>query len=637
MQRRTGFPVPTAALIAVAGASIAAFACTLLGSLTMGIAAGLAVVVVGLATTAWGERHPHAVGDAPADASRRRFLWMGIGGVGAVGLGGVLARTAVDAARPDALAVQQDAANDLGAEYLELIQRASHPGRSGDLQLVLAPFNSANYAFESQSLHPRDPRTSHAAVWMYLERIPLVVYGPGIVEPGDSEQRVSLADLAPTTARLIGFDGWASDREGRPLPDLGLTGRTPKVVVTYVYDGGGWNVLRRWPDDWPNLARLMREGGANYRNALTGSFPAVTACAHATIGTGTFPRQHGITGHNIRDGLAGARKAYREPGNADPSDILVPTLSDLWHDATGAWVGQVGYQVWHMGMIGHGGTDRPPDDLPVGVYFDEVGGTGWAPHNPSLFRLPDPTPGMDVLEARMSTFDDPGWDMEFEPWRTTYCCVPPIAGYQGDLLEATLTDEPIGEGEPSLLYTTFKSPDYTGHVYGMFSKWEGLMLRAVDAELGRIVDVLERRFPGEYVLIVTADHGQCPLPDALGGVRLDPIQLAASIERRFGAGLRTAVQYTAPSEVYLDRSALGDPGASVDDVAAALRHLTYRENLGPYVPTNAIEQQHLDDAEFAAVFSSDFIAGLGSLDGYGETRYTGDGVDQGIPKRELFS
>jgi hypothetical protein len=634
MQRRTGFPVPTTLLLPVILAAVAAFACTILGSVTMGVVAGLAVLMVALAMLAWGRRHPHALGAGPADASRRRFLWLGLGGVGAVGVGATLGRVVEEASRPDPVAVQDEAARDLGAEYLDLIARASHPGRSGDLQLVLAPFNSANYAFESQSLHPRDPRTSHAAVWMYLERIPLVAYGPGVIEPGDSEDRVSLADLAPTTARLIGFGDWADDREGRSLPGL-RPNVTPKVVVTFVYDGGGWNVLRRWPGDWPNLARLMREG-ANYRNALTGSFPAVTACAHATIGTGTFPRQHGITGHNIRDG-ATARKAYREPGNADPSDILVPTLSDLWHDASGGWVGQIGYQVWHMGMIGHGGTDRSPDDLPVGVYFDEVGGTGWAPHNPALFRLPDTTPGMDVLEARMSTFDDPEWDLEWEPWRTTYCCVPPIAGYQGDLLEATLTTEPIGDGVPSLLYTTFKSPDYTGHVYGMASKWEGLMLRAVDAELGRLVDVLERRFPGEYVLLVTADHGQCPLPDSLGGVRLDPIQLASSIEHRFGAGLRTAVQYTAPSEVYLDRAALGDAGASVDDVAAALRHLTYRENLGPYVAADAIEQAHLDDEEFAAVFSSDFIAALGSLDGYGATRYTGAEVDQGIPPRELFA
>ena len=344
---------------------------------------------------------------------------------------------------------------------MELVARASHPGRSGDLQLLLAPFNSANYSFESQSLHPRDPRTSHASVWMYLERIPLVAYGPGIVEPGDSAERVSLADLAPTTAGLIGFEGWPSDREGRALPGLRTTGKTPKVVVTYVFDGGGWNVLRAWPDDWPYLKRLMRSG-AHYRNAITGSFPAVTACAHATIGTGTFPRGHGITGHNIRADASGARKAYGTPGQADPSDILLPpTLSDLYHDATGGWVGQIGYQVWHMGMLGHGGTDRPADDLPVGVYFDEPGGLGWQPHNPALFRLPQGSPGLDKLEARMATFSDPGWDPEWEPWRTTYCCVPPIAGYQGDLLEAALVNELFGETGPSLLYTTFKSPDYT--------------------------------------------------------------------------------------------------------------------------------------------------------------------------------
>ena len=86
--------------------------------------------------------------------------------------------------------------------------------------------------------------------------------------------------------------------------------------MTFVIDGGGWNVLQHWPDSWPNLKRLMGRG-ANYRNAITGSFPAVTACAHATIGTGTFPNQHGITGHNIRDGSK-VRKAYGDAGHAQP-------------------------------------------------------------------------------------------------------------------------------------------------------------------------------------------------------------------------------------------------------------------------------------------------------------------------------
>ena len=75
-------------------------------------------------------------------------------------------------------------------------------------------------------------------------------------------------------------------------------------------------------------------------NALHGSFPAVTASAHATIGTGAFPRTHGITGHNLRDGTK-VRKAYGDPGRANPDDLLVPTLADLWSEATDdrAWIG----------------------------------------------------------------------------------------------------------------------------------------------------------------------------------------------------------------------------------------------------------------------------------------------------------
>ena len=244
---------------------------------------------------------------------------------------------------------------------------------------------------------------------------------------------------------------------------------------------------------------------------------------------------------------------------------------------------------------------------------------------------------MDALQARMVAFQDPGYDPEWEPWRTDYCCVPPIAGFQGDLLEAALVNEPIGEAGPSLLYTTFKSPDYTGHVYGMASKWEAVMINAVDAELGRLVELLEARFPGEYALLVTADHGQCPLPDSMGGVRLDPIQLESAIEQEFGAGLGTAVQYTAPSEVYLDVDALRDAGATTDDVAASLRHLTYRQNLGPYVPASAIEQDLLDKEEFAAVFSSDFLATMGDPARFGETTYTGDDVDPGIPPTSLLA
>src|SRR5919204_426239 len=82
----------------------------------------------------------------------------------------------------------------------ELVPRAYHPGRMGDLQLVLTPGSASTYAPESLSLVRRDPRSSHALPWMYLERVPIVVYAPGIVGRGDSVDRVTLADVAPTAA-----------------------------------------------------------------------------------------------------------------------------------------------------------------------------------------------------------------------------------------------------------------------------------------------------------------------------------------------------------------------------------------------------------------------------------------------------
>ncbi len=129
---------------------------------------------------------------------------------------------------------------------------------------------------------------------------------------------------------------------------------------------------------------------------------------------------------------------------------------------------------------------------------------------------------------------------------------PRSPGTRRDLLELTLDSEPVAADATGLLYTTYKAPDYTGHVYGMFSEQTALMLHAVDDELGRMVEILEERYPGAYVLFVTADHGQCPLPDAAGGVRLDPIQLESVIEQEFGAGIADAVQNVYPSEVYLD-------------------------------------------------------------------------------------
>ena len=104
------------------------------------------------------------------------------------------------------------------------------------------------------------------------------------------------------------------------------------------------------------------------------------------------------------------------------------------------------------------------------------------------------------------------------------------------------------------------------------------------------------------------------------------------IEREFGPGSGRRCN-TRPVGGLLDRGRLADAGATPTDIAAALRHLTYRRTSAPYVPRSAIEQDLLDREEFAAVFDTSFLQGLGDTGGFGPGRYTGSHVEPGIPPR----
>lgn len=617
---------PAVALVASAGtiALILAFA----GSLIVaGIVGAAALVLALFAVRA-------RIADAGVDEGRRRVLaGFAALGLALVGGGSAVGRVIRRLVTPDPRPTLEATARDLGTEALELIVRAYHPERSGDLQLVFTPYSSANYEPESRSLVPNDPRSSHAAVWLYLERVPIVVYGhSGFGRGVTSDERVTLADLAPTTAQLMGFDGFRAP-DGHALPGITRVARPPRVIVTFVVDGGGWNVLGKWPDAWPNLRRLMR-GGITYRNATVGSFPAVTASSHANIGTGAFPRSHGITGHNVR-WRGKPTKAWGTPGEIDPSFLLLPTLADAWTQATDdrAWVGEIGYQVWHVGMLGRGG--RPRGNLPVGVFWDENGGGGWKPHNPALYRLPRSVPGLERLAEHEAGFE-PRPPSPFDPdpgGKKAVCCFPPVIRYQGDLIEAAFDSESIGDDDVTdLLYTTYKAPDYAGHVYNMDDERTADALAAVDEQMGRLWAMLEERFPGEYVLIATADHGQCPPIDANGGVRIDPIQLDEDLREEFGRGLFSIVESVVPSEIYLSQNALFDAGVTAEDVAAYLAGYRYGDNIGPYVPKAAVMSDRLDRRQYAAVLPKSFIAELGSRDlsSYGEPAWP-DTDPLGIP------
>ncbi len=192
--------------------------------------------------------------------------------------------------------------------YIKLLERGYYPGRSPDIVMTA---NKPDY-FGSFAV------TSHSGPWRYVQRVPLVFYGPGYIRSGGGVAIAggsTVADLAPTMAELLGHQlpdapgGHVLDEvllpaEQRPIP--------PKVIVVVVWDGGGWNVLEEWPHAWPHLKSLMRRG-TSVTNAMVGSSPSVTPAVHATMGTGVFPDRHGIIDIPLRDG---DRMAVSYPKNS---------------------------------------------------------------------------------------------------------------------------------------------------------------------------------------------------------------------------------------------------------------------------------------------------------------------------------
>ena len=90
-------------------------------------------------------------------------------------------------------------------------------------------------------------------------------------------------------------------------------------VVMFVIDGAG--SLPR--DTMPNASALARTGTA-YDRAWIGQWPGVPASSGATIGTGVFPRTHGIAGQSWRDPTTG-----REVQPTLPSAVRLGSIDQI--------------------------------------------------------------------------------------------------------------------------------------------------------------------------------------------------------------------------------------------------------------------------------------------------------------------
>ena len=487
--------------------------------------------------------------------------------------------------------------------------RGTLQGRSPDVQFIPA----VPHAFGDFR------KTTHSGPWRFLQRVPLLFYGPGYIAPrGDLEleRETTLADVAPTLAELIGLD-FPTDRPGRPIPDV-LVPRAdrvepPRLVVTIVWDGAGYNVLEQWPDAWPNLARLMRRG-TSVQNVEVGSSPSVTPAVHATLGTGAFPQQHGIVDIPVRD----EDKVLDAFPDKDPRFLKLETLADLYDPTTNnrSLVGMMAERAWHMGMMGHGayleGGDKDYAVMTQGADDTFIANTDYY----KLPRYLDEVPGYELDRAfvdRADGTEDGRWMGHDLPTDKVAGIADPVwSHYQFRVLKELWSREGFGQDAiTDLFFTNFKEIDLVGHAYNMIEPEMESTLQHNDRVLGSLVDYLDTNVgKNRWVLALTSDHGSGPDPRSIDSWPISMPQLQVDLSLRFGARVGKLFQAQRPTGMWFNPKTVRKVGIQMEDVADFLVGYTLGDNVPDGKRPPRGYRERVDERLFAAAFPTSRIEDL---------------------------
>lgn len=219
----------------------------------------------------------------------------------------------------------------------------------------------------------------------------------------------------------------------------------------------------------PHLAAL-RERGAFFP-AYRSAFPSATRVVSSTLATGCWPARHGLQGNSmvlVEDG----RLVRHDVGHPDflqhkrrmtGRSLAVPTLAER--------------------VAGHGGAMIFNNVSPGAAYAHDPDGHGRVFHRAGSFG-PGRAPLSNGLDVTLDAAGDTAMTTRF------------IA-------------EALAPGGPALAVLWMGEPDHIQHETPLGSPLQLAVLKAADANLGRVIAAVEAlRAQGEEVLLIAgSDHG----------------------------------------------------------------------------------------------------------------------------------
>jgi predicted AlkP superfamily pyrophosphatase or phosphodiesterase len=373
----------------------------------------------------------------------------------------------------------------------------------------------------------------------------------------------------------------------------------PKLIVILVADQMRVDYLQRYSGKFTGGLKRLIDNGAWFERAAYPYLNTITCAGHSTIGTGTFPYQHGMFLNTWFDRKTGKltdctddpkEKEINYAGLTGPGDsgrrIQMPSLADFVRRQGGRVASFSLKARSAIGLAGHGGD--------IVLWFDTRG--GWTT---STAFTRNPTPFVQQYVAAHPVDGEYGhaWDRLYDPsayqgkdddpaeraptgWTRTFPHTiasksgkpdaefyghwmrsPLSDAYLGKLAAATADELHLGKGaHVDFLGVSFSALDLVGHAYGPDSHEVQDLVARLDVTIGELLDHLDRTVGvGQYVVGFTADHGVAQIPEeGHRGGRETNAETTAVIEKTLTAllGPGKYVANAAYTDIYLEKPAL---------------------------------------------------------------------------------
>ncbi len=444
-----------------------------------------------------------------------------------------------------------------------MFARGYFPGRSG--QVFVVP-NEGDIITSKETLY----RFMHGSPWDYDTRIPILLHGAPFIRNGSYTVPARQQDIAPTLGAIVGVPATAT-YTGRVLTEaIAVSAARPRVVSVIVLDAMKAGYFDQYADVMPTLSRIRREG-AWFAEARTNVLPTITGVGHATIGTGTDPRIHGITVNNLFNRVtAKPQEAYDQ---LDTRELMALTLADSWNLATdgkAVIIGQGGAIRAVAGLVGRGACLVGARKVIAASYGGPDG--GWET-NPACYTMPPALKnfiGRRVWEAAGGTWL--GHDIASA---SKFRASALFQRYEAEALLAVVNESAVGADEVTdLVFVNMKGPDYTAHAHGPDSKEQRETLAELDRQMAAYLELIDKKAgPGRSVTVFTADHGTPGEPKP--GRRFHPEEIIPLINKKFDPQGRIVQYYAdaAGNQLHLDSARIESLGFTLKDVAAFLEGL----------------------------------------------------------------